>query len=119
MRPGTSDRDDDLRHEIEFHLAEEAAERESEGVAADQARAAARREFGNTSLVMEDARSHWAWLTLESIVIDCRFAALSLRRQRTFAATVLLTFSLTLAPLMAILGLANNVRIGVRSSTLL
>jgi hypothetical protein len=43
----------ELREELQFHLAEEAEQRQGDGLAAEEARWAASRELGNLSLVEE------------------------------------------------------------------
>ena len=40
-------KEDELREELEFHLAKEADERQADGLSEDQARWAARRDLGN------------------------------------------------------------------------
>ena len=49
----------DLDDELEFHLSEEADERLAEGLTSDEARSAARRDFGNVALIREETRK-WA-----------------------------------------------------------
>ena len=47
-------KEDELREELQFHLAEEADERQADGLPEDQARWAARRDLGNVTLLRED-----------------------------------------------------------------
>ena len=54
-------RESELDEEIRFHLAEEADERVADGLQAEQAAAAARRDFGNVVLVRETTREAWGW----------------------------------------------------------
>ena len=54
-------KESELDEEIRFHLAEEAADRVTGGVAPEQAIAAARRDFGNVVLVREATREVWGW----------------------------------------------------------
>ena len=51
----------ELREELQFHLEEEAGERQARGLAGEEARRAARRELGNVALVQEDTRAAWTW----------------------------------------------------------
>jgi hypothetical protein len=51
-----SGKDADLREELQFHMAEEAEQRE-EAVAEGTARWAARRELGNLALIEENTRA--------------------------------------------------------------
>jgi len=48
-----------LREEMELHLAEKAAELETDGMTAERARAEARRRFGNVALKHEESREIW------------------------------------------------------------
>ena len=54
-------KEDELREELQFHLDEEAEERQAEGLAGEEARRAARRDMGNITLVQEETRAVWTW----------------------------------------------------------
>jgi hypothetical protein len=54
-------KEDELREELQFHLAEEAEERQADGLPEDQARWAARRDLGNVTLLREDTRALRTW----------------------------------------------------------
>jgi hypothetical protein len=56
-----SSKEAELREELQFHLEEEAEERQEHGLANDEARWAARRELGNLALVEENTRAAWGW----------------------------------------------------------
>ena len=60
-------REAELREELQFHLEEEADERQGEGLPEEQARWAARRELGNLTLVEESTRAAWGWILLEQL----------------------------------------------------
>ena len=45
-------REAELREELEFHLEQETEERIADGLSAEEARYAARRDLGNATLVM-------------------------------------------------------------------
>ena len=55
-------KEEDLRDELQFHLEEEAEERQAAGLTGEQARRAAHREIGNLTLVQEETRAVWAVL---------------------------------------------------------
>ena len=61
----------ELQEELQFHLEAEAGERQAEGLAAEEARRAARRELGNIALVQEDTRATWTW-TFAECRTSCR-----------------------------------------------
>ena len=87
-------RDEQLREELDFHLAAEADDRRRGGVPAEEAMRAARRDLGNATLVREDARASWSWILLEQLAQDLRYGVRGIRRHRMF--TVLAALSLGL-----------------------
>lgn len=84
----------ELRDELEFHIAEEAAEREAEGLPGEEAQFAARRELGNLTLVRENTRAEWGWIFLEQLAQDLRYAGRTMLRNRAFYALALLSLAL-------------------------
>ena len=64
----------EINEELQFHLEEEAAEREQGGIAPEQAKWAAHRDLGNVTLVQEHVRAVWIWTLLDQIVQDLRYA---------------------------------------------
>jgi len=88
------DKEADLREELRFHLEEEADLRRGEGIPADEARWAARRELGNLALVQEDTRAAWGWTILEQFGQDLRYAFRTMAASRLF--TLLVVSSLAL-----------------------
>ena len=60
----------ELREELQFHLEEEADERQADGLAEDEAQWAARRELGNLTLVAENTRAACDWTRLEQFARD-------------------------------------------------
>jgi predicted permease len=84
----------ELREELQFHLAEEVEERRADGLSADEATWAARRDLGNATLVREDARTVWSWVLLEQLAQDVRYGLRGMLTHRMF--TVLAALSLAL-----------------------
>ena len=87
-------REDELREELEFHLAEEAAERRAEGLSEDAARWAARRHVGSITLVREDTRALWTSRFLEQLAQDVRYGLRGMFRNRAFTALAVLSLAL-------------------------
>jgi predicted permease len=82
-----------LSKEIEEHIQEKVEELVDGGMEQKDALAAARREFGNATLLEERGREVWQWSSLESILRDARFALRQLRRNPGFTLTVILTLT--------------------------
>src|SRR5215831_7479098 len=82
MRWRRRKRPEDLERELRDHLELEAEERHEAGVSPDEARYAARRRLGNTTLIKEDVRAVWTWTLLEQIGQDLRYAARTMRKTR-------------------------------------
>src|SRR5262249_39370527 len=88
------DKEAELREELQFHLAEEAAEREGAGLGEEDAWRAARRELGNRTLVEENTRAAWGWTLAEQLGQDLRYAFRTMAANRLF--TILAVASLAL-----------------------
>lgn len=85
---------DELSEEIQSHLEETIEELVAGGMSRQDAAAAARRQFGNVTLVEERGRAVWEWPTLESFVMDVRYAVRQLRGNPGLALVVILTLGL-------------------------
>ncbi len=87
-------KEQELEKEISAHLELEAEEQESSGASQAEAREAARRVFGNPTLVKEDTRAVWGGTQLEQARKDVRYALRQLRSNLSFAIAVVLTLCL-------------------------
>ena len=61
----------ELDEEIRFHLANETEELMAAGMSPQEARAAARRDFGNVTLIRELTREAWGWAPAERFLHAC------------------------------------------------
>jgi hypothetical protein len=71
---------DELSQSIREYLDEKIADLMDRGMTRDEAERAARREFGNVTLIEQRSREVWQWPTLESIWADLRYAIRQLSR---------------------------------------
>src|ERR1700676_3567731 len=96
-----------LSDELQQHLAEKIEELVATGLPRKEATAAARRQFGNITLVEQDSREVWQRPTIESLFADLRFAVRTLRKTPAFTATAILTLALGIGANTAIFTLIN------------
>jgi len=99
----------ELAEEIREHLEEKTDELVARGMSREEATYAARREFGNVSLVEEDGRDVWRWLAIESFLADVRHGLRMLRRNPAFTTVGLLTIAIGIGANAAVFSVVNSV----------
>ena len=99
----------DLSDEMQQHLEEKIDELIANGMSKRDAIAAARRELGNLSLIEEDSRDVWRWLSLENFFADVRYGLRMLRHNPVFTTVGLLTIAIGIGANAAVFSVVNSV----------
>src|ERR1700678_1750321 len=99
----------DLGDEIRLHLEERTEQLMSEGMSRKEAELAARRAFGNATVLEERSREVWQWALVESLGTDLKLVLRRLRKSPGFAATVILTLAIGIGANAAVFSVLNSV----------
>ena len=102
-------REQDLREELQFHLAEEIEERQADGLSVEEATRSARRDLGNVTLLREDTRTLWSWTQLEQLAQDVRYGLRGMVKNRLFTALAALSLSLGIGANTAIYSFMESI----------
>src|SRR5215470_11231354 len=105
------DKEAELREELRFHLEEEAEEKQERGLSENEAKRAARLEFGNPTLVEESAHTEWGWPRLEQVARDAGYGLRQIRRNPTFSAIAIATLALGIGGITAMFSAVYTVLI--------
>ena len=118
IRPAAADRE--REEEYAFHQSLAARQRVHEGASPDEARFAAKREFGNATLLKEESRWMGAGHWLDSTRQDLRFGWRALRRSPLFTLVAVTSLGLGIGANAVIFGIIHSLllaRVPVRAAS--
>jgi len=84
----------DMTEELRAHLKMQEAANRAAGMAPDEARFAARRQFGHLDGIKESVRDQRGWVWLEQLWKDFLLAGRTLRKNRGFSAVAIVTLAI-------------------------
>ncbi len=102
-------RDAELERELHSDLELEAKGQRASGIAPEEAHYAARRAFGNSTLIKEQTHEAWGWASFERLMQDLHFALRQLGRSPGYAFAAIFTLALGIGACTLIFSVADAV----------
>ena len=101
--------DCDLEEEMRLHRELREQEQLEAGVAPEEARYAARRRFGNDTVLREESRDMWGWSWLEDTLQDVRYGFRMLAKNLGFTTVAVLTLALGIGANIAVFSVVDTI----------
>lgn len=101
--------DRELEEEMRLHVDLRAEEYSGRGLTGGEARAMARRRFGNATLLHEESYDAWGWVCLDRFLVDARLAVRHLGSAPGFAALTVFILAVGIGATTAIFSALNPI----------
>lgn len=103
-----SSMDDDVREELESHIAMRAEQNQESGMYEEEALGAAQRQFGNPTFIREQIYEFNSFALLDAAGKDLRYAFRGLRRNPGLSLTIALTIAIGVGTVTSMFGLMRD-----------